>query len=167
MVVGRWRNVLIRANQAKLQIEDMQGKKTTKQVREEENKKAIGGLRNPRSAVKKSPELRSAGLRIRQVLDKNWRDEEVESLCQDFTKGTSTEWVQQVRKELAAEFGVEEGQQGLQADLWRKMLTAAKDPDMCTLPEWIVSGFPLGIEGPIENNGVLPATSCDSDAVEA
>ena len=56
---------------------------------------------------------------------------------------------------------------GLQADLWRKILTAARDPDAAVLPSWMANGFPLGIEEKITNTGIFPATDADSAAVEA
>ena len=47
---------------------------SSRDLRESENLHAIGGLRNPRHAVRKSPQPREVGSRIRQVLDSmSWR----------------------------------------------------------------------------------------------
>ena len=56
--------------------------------------------------------------------------------------------------------------EGLQQDLWSKLLLAAKDPDATWLSQWIQDGFPLGILHPVENTGIFPATQTVSAAIE-
>ena len=168
-VVGRWKNVLVRASierggdSARLP----QPKMTAKQVREQENKAAVGGLRHPRDAVRKSEELRRTGSRIRRVVEDHMTNDRIRAMCEDCTAGMSKEWILEVRRALGSGFGAEVTDSGLQADLSQKLLECAADKDACTLPQWMRHGFPLGIEEEIKNNGIFPATGVDSAAVEA
>ena len=167
--VGKWNNVLVR--KADLEGEKLgkekEAKQTAKQVREEENKKAVGGLRNPRSAVTKSEKLRKLGRRLRTVIDSCYSLKEVEAMNADITCGASKELVLQARRKLCQEFGVEPKSSGLQPMLWRRILESAEDADAVVLPKWMEEGFPLGIKGQIENTGIFPSAEEDSAAVEA
>ena len=118
-------------------------------------------------AVRRNSDLRKVGQRIRRILEEEMREEEINGLCENFTKGVSKKWMLKVRSRLAEEFDTKVTEDGLQAELWKKVLFDAKDPDAEVLPEWMCTGFPLGIEGEIENTGIFPATEMDSDAIEA
>jgi hypothetical protein len=87
-------------------------------------------------------------------------------LDNDISLGVADPWVTRVREALCAEFGAVSVEEGLQYDLWNKLLLAAKDPDASCLSEWIRDGFPLGIVHAIENTGVFPATQTVSAAIE-
>lgn len=165
-VVGRWKNVLVRAAVVNVHANE-ETQKTIRDLREEENRKAVGGLRDPRSAVKASASLRRVGAKLRRIIEENFRDEEVEKLCENFEEGLSQTWVEEIRQKLGKEFQAEVKSEGLQADLLQAMLTEAEDVDAETLPKWIRTGFPLGISEEIVNTGVFPATQEDSAAVEA
>ena len=167
--VGRWQNVLVRMSEVKDPDDGIgrEQKLSAKEKREKENKLAVGGLRNPRSAVAKSQSLRRTGERLRRVLDECENQEEVLVMSEDITQGTSRSWVMEVRRKLCDEFQAEELEKGLQSVLWKKILEEAEDPDAEVLPRWMAEGFPLGIEGKIENTGIFPETEADSAAVEA
>ena len=137
-MVGKWKNVLVRATTVKSISHDQKSiALTLKETREEENKKAVGGLRNPQSAVSKNLRLRQTGMKIRQVLEQHMREEEIDALASDMKKGTSMEWVREVRGALCTVFKAQEDSKGLQADLWRAILEEADDADKSTLPEWM------------------------------
>lgn len=89
--MGKWNNVLVRAplEERDTVKTELQPKLTAKQKREMENQEAVGGLRNPRSAVRKSKELRLTGERIRHVVEDHMRLQEVQVMCQDCTRGIS------------------------------------------------------------------------------
>ena len=167
-IVGRWKNILVRLNTSSMDGSSLsEDKKTSREVRELENKKAWGGLRNPRHAVKNSSHLREVGSRIRQIIDNHVSLKDAEDLDRDIRSGLDPKLVLRVRNALAEEFGATIEEDGLQADLWRKILTAARDPDAAVLPSWMAKGFPVGIEEKITNTGIFPATDADSGAVEA
>ncbi len=163
-ITGKWNNVLVRLAAPDMDEPGLsENKLASKDVRELENKKAWGGLRNPRHAVKGSPDLREVGSRIRRIIDEHVSPKDVE----DIRSGLDRQLVVRVRNALAKEFGAEVEEHGLQASLWKKILVAANDPDAAVLPSWMTNGFPLGIEEKIINTGIFPATDSDSVAVEA
>ena len=167
-IVGRWRNVLVRASEVQREDKAQRTEKmTVKEKREEENKRAIGGLRNPQSAVSKNWALRQMGEKIRRVIEGHMKEDEVENMVVDMKKGTSAEWIKEIRKALCKEFGAKEEDKGLQTELWQSMLMQAEDADKEVLIEWMKNGFPLGIKKEIENTGIFPETLEDSAAVEA
>ena len=77
--LDRWNNTLIRGDLVRQgaptqSLEAPATHQSSRDLRESENLHAIGGLRNPRHAVRKSPQPREVGSRIRQVLDSmSWR----------------------------------------------------------------------------------------------
>ena len=165
-LTGKWRNVLVRCSDDASSEEVVHADKSTQQLREEENAKAWGGLRNPRHAVARSKNLRDVGQRLRQVMLPLVADANLLELDNDISLGVADPWVTRVREALCAEFGAVSVEEGLQYDLWNKLLLAAKDPDASCLSEWIRDGFPLGIVHAIENTGVFPATQTVSAAIE-
>ena len=97
--MGRWRNVLVRASEVQREDKAQRTEKmTVKEKREEENKRAIGGLRNPQSAVSKNWALRQMGEKIRRVIEGHMKEDEVENMVVDMKKGTSAEWIKEIRK---------------------------------------------------------------------
>jgi hypothetical protein len=71
--------------------------------------------------------------------------------------GFPPDLVEEARKRLAVEFGVEAdgSASGLQGWLYEALLGAAKDPEG-QVPEWLKSFTPLGIEHPILPSGIFP-----------
>ena len=111
------------------------------------------------------PALRAVGKRIRQIVDGFITDESLDRLGEDITSGVGQTWVAEVRSALCKEFGARVNGEGLQEDLWRKLLGTAGDFDAVCLPDWIKDGFPLGIKHPIENTGIFISTELVSEAV--
>ena len=147
-LTGKWRNVSVRCSDDASSEEVARADKSTQQLREEENAKAWGGLRNPRHAVARSKNLRDVGQRLRQVMLPLVADANLLELEDDISVGVADSWVTRVREALCAEFGavsVEEGHD---------------------LSQWIRDGFPLGILHAIENSGCFPATQTVSAAIE-
>ena len=165
-LAGRWNQVLVRLAAFEPQASSPQQELTAKELREKENSLALGGLRNPRHAVMKSPKLRAVGERIRCVVSPLVSDELASTLNEEITAGVSRDWVLDVRHALCREFGVVSSDKGLQPDLWQAMLRDADDPDADCLPDWLRHGFPLGIKCKILNTGVFPSTTTVSTAIE-
>lgn len=163
---GKWQNQLVRADTNVVQDDSRRVVQSLRDVRNEENAKAIGGLRNARKSVMKSPTLRATGERIRKVLD-GLRDEDVlEAWEVNVQSGLSEQWID--LNELAKEFKAEPKlEKGFAVDLWRALLDDAKDCEAEFLPRWMREGFPLGIQKEIVPSGVFPVTSEDTAAVEA
>ena len=150
-------------SQATTNFPDMMSKR---ELREAENQSALGGLRNPRHAVKQSPSLRNTGARLRNAIEP-LLEAQISPILQDITSGVSDDWVRQVRKAIGTTFGVEcADSEGLQHDLWQALLHEAADPDAECLSEWIQNGFPLGIKSAIRNTGIFPSTASSSAAIE-
>ncbi len=136
-------------------------------LREKENAEVTGGLRNPARAVAKSKALQQTGLRIRKVLRPLLTDQVLGPLESDIKRGFDKSLVLRARSELAKEFNCSTLDSGYQEPLMASLLTSAKDPDAQVLPKWLREGFPLGIEVPVENTGVFPATDSVSASIEA
>ena len=164
-LVGRWRNTLTLRDNVKENSESMD--ETAMQKRERENHECVGGLRNPRAAVKRSSKLRATGSRIRSVIDEWLTDEVVSQLNTDIQAGISDEQVLKLRQCLEMEFGCSTSDGCLQPDLWKAMLQDAEDPDALVLHNWMREGFPLGIQGDIDYTGIFPYVAEDTAAVEA
>ena len=178
-VTGRWANKLIRldVSQAAANFPDVSqatanfpasrdSMLSKRELREAENQAALGGLRNPRHAVKLSPSLRNTGARLRKAIEP-LLEAQISPILQDITSGVSDDWVRQVRKAISTTFGVTcSDSDGLQHGLWQALLHEAADPDAECLSELIENGFPLGIKSAITNTGIFPATASSSAAIE-
>ena len=87
--------------------------------------------------------------------------------CQSGRCPFSDEMVWVARRRLADAFGTEAATPSCQAQLFRAILTEAKDPDKVTLPDWLEFGFPFGIDNTIDNNNVFPETDEVSASIRA
>lgn len=114
------------------------------ELREEENLRCTGGLRDPRRAVAKSPSYQQVGRRIRQALDLCVS----EAALLRFEAGEEIEdaLVQQARQALHAEFEVNEvpNDEGYHTELLKSMLHCASDADAVTPPNGWSKGCHLG-----------------------
>ena len=143
---------------------------TAKEVREEENRRAVGGMRNPRRAVRRLQGLLEVGEDLRE----DWR-----SLVEDFPSVMETakkygtkkcevvpealeEWKKHLRsylevKEVAGIMVKEnwEFRSPLDADLWDAWHKTTNDPENC-IGMWAREGAPLGMEVPIPTCGIYP-----------
>ena len=164
--LGRWGNVLVLGgrSQDKLNDKDIE---TAAERRERENWEALGGLRHARRAVLRSSRLRHTGQKLRRIIDEWMTPDLLQKLENDIAGGLADEAVLDLRSRLTSFFNVDSNKSGLQSNLWRAILQDAGDPEQNILPEWMETGFPLGIEADISQSGVFPVTDCDTAAVEA
>ena len=167
--VGRWKNTLTLAKTVpqKRKVNEQPQVETIAERRERENVEAIGGLRFAKRAVARSTLLRNVGQRIRTVFDAWMTDNLLQGLQENLELGISEQDVAQLRRMLLEEFVDQPSQDKKPIDLWRAMLVAADDPEKTVLPEWMATGFPLGIASDIQYVGVFPSTMGDTAAVEA
>ena len=138
-----------------------------KALRESENAKATGGLRDPRRCVATNADLRTVGQRIRTVLSEFVSPE----VMQKFEKNPQScpfdaNHLSAVRNRLAEAFCTSVDGNGYEKNLIRAILHDAHDPDHEVLPCWLNEGFPLGINKPISNTGVFPATDDVAAAIK-
>ena len=86
-------------------------------------------------------------------------DNLLQGLQENLELGISEQDVAQLRRMLLEEFVDQPSQDKKPIDLWRAMLVAADDPEKTVLPEWMATGFPLGIVSDIQYVGVFPSTN--------
>ena len=73
--VGLWKNVLVDPEAIKPDLDprgaaaDSTREETQKEKRERENAECLGGMRSPWKTVRRSPKLKSAGMRARKVIE--------------------------------------------------------------------------------------------------
>eukprot|EP00438_Fugacium_kawagutii_P036445 Skav213606 [mRNA] locus=scaffold1971:99628:100965:+ [translate_table: standard] len=142
--------------------------KSKRALREEENLKVVGGLRDPRRAVAQSPKLQKLGGRIRTVLDGCIEHADLKAF--EANVGINSEVVYRCRNALATEFKVSVDcleVASYQINLLEALLTEAGDRDAQVLPEWLRNGVPLGVTQPIENTGIFPSTDDVSASIKA
>ena len=143
-------------------------------VREQENQECVGGLRNPNKACAKNKQLRVIGARVRMCLETMLAERPhmvkvTETLGQEQGHRFSDDDINAVRAAMSTVLQIPPYSPGncqYWADAIEAIVKGAGDPDT-VLPEWVRSGFPIGIEHEIVNTGVFPAVSEDSAAVEA
>ncbi len=153
---------------------------TAKEIREAENRNAIGGMRNPKRSVRRLSGLLEVGADLRE----DWR-----SLVEDFPGVMETarkygtkkcelipealeEWKKHLREYLevkeAAGFMVKENwefRSPLDADLWDGWHKTTNDPENC-IGMWAREGAPLGMEVPIPTCGIYPTVEVDETDYE-
>ena len=144
------------------------GKKTKKEVREEENYQAIGGMRNPDIAVERLFQVRQVGRKLREEWKKfvtefpHARDI-AELYGTDRAKHDSelvSEWKTRILKCLGGKRQFEgvrlkekmEYTSPLDPDMWHAWQCETKDPDEC-LHLFIREGVPLGMDETIPSSG--------------
>ena len=138
---------------------------TASQRRERENVEVLGGLRDPRRAVARSKDLQRVGQQAREVLDVFLTDEVLSCFENSVDECPFPEsLIGEARYSLAQHFKAETVHEGYQL---RAMLEQAKDPDATVLLEWLVDGFPIGINREITYTGVFPRTDGLTAAAKA
>ena len=147
---------------------DPLGEATSKERRDEENSRALGGLRNPHISALRVPGWSTVGRRVRRVLG-----DTVARRCNavlrtlgvvgsDSAHGFLADIAREAQRALLLEF---EGDPPEISDwdtavvgrtrLIGLLLKAAGDPDT-SLPRWLDGYTPLGITQPIDTHGVFP-----------
>ena len=139
-----------------------------RELREEENRAAVGGLRCARQAVQRSRALRKVGEKLCYVLDSMRGEEVLQRWEQDVQQGLDKHSVLRVRRALGMAFRAKvTDKKELQSGLWKAMLSEAGDCEVKFLPKWLEEGFPLGINESIEPSGAFPLVDSDTAAIEA
>lgn len=129
-LTGRWNNQLVRLGQGFQSTANDSVILSAKELREKENRAALGGLKNPRHAVQRSTPLRLVGARLRRIIEPFLQPSILSNLLHNIKAGVPEAWVQQVRQAIAAEFKVESNYEGgLYHALWHALLREAADPD--------------------------------------
>ena len=172
---GRHSNVLVRedlvasAKPATGTAEPRAEQLSKSELREQQNPACIGGLRDPRRAVARSPSLQSTGVAVREVIERFLSPRVLDS----FERAPNAcpfddELVLACRRELAERFSASAvSATGYQAELFECLMAKAQDPDAQVLPKWLRQGFPLGITQEITHTGVFPRTDDVSAAIKA
>ena len=145
---------------------------TKKATRDRENNEAIGGMRNPARSVAKIAGLRSAGLRVRSLIENFCVDHP--DLLRDIVQSAGDKVnlvdetrVDQLAEHIAKGLGAEHHRRGRRS-LWRPgivkaFVDLAGDPDT-TLAEWLEEGAPTGVARVIPAQGIFPITEATGAA---
>ena len=149
-----------------------------REIREVENREAIGGMRNPAAAVKRIPKARSVGKVLFQILQALFvahisEIAVLDQLGSESCKGFSAGFVESARAQCAQALGFEykpfDGVEwsSLRPDFIEAYVAQTGDPE-AHLASWVRNGCPLGIRQELEASGVFPKVDQrDKPAVEA
>jgi len=143
---------------------------TAPDIKQQQNRRAIGGMRRPQTSVEKLPSLVPVGNLVRKVLDKliddnpEWIDDCVSAIGSDTCKGPTDAAVEYVRGELAAVLGepdtgpVSKGDFSteLRMGLISAWATKAQDPDWAVLQWMSGEGVPAGLRNHPQDCGIFP-----------
>ena len=150
--------------------------KSKKEIREEENEDAIGGMRNPNRAISRSAAWRRIGSKLRSVLDESLdqcMDHPVYQLLRKLRKKESVDspdfqkYLEDMGEATASKMAqaldlpdaMEKGPSGWRWRLIQAITIEADDPDI-DVAMWLAGDTPLGIDKPILPRGVFP--KCDA-----
>ena len=136
---------------------------TAKEIREQENEAATGGMRNPSKAIERIPDAIPTGRRVRQaLLHAIAEDETLLEPCRarfnrQHTDGFSATQLRSLYSTVMKALGAtgEMPSRGISATLLQAWLTSSGDPDT-DLPQWLIEGAPLGVSRPITSRGIFP-----------
>lgn len=170
-----WKQTMKKEGDNKLVKNDQQvveEPRSGREKRELENKKALGGLRNPHQAIGRLPKMAKLGARMRvailQAMMKHARVLPRGSEADSFglAKGLPQEMVETAARLLAEEFGTDtqERPAPYRAGLVAELVKQGGDPET-SVAVWMKEGFPLGIEVPLEVNTVFGGGHQSSGAV--
>ena len=136
-----------------------------KEVREQENRECIGGMRDASRAVARLPGWRVTGARLRAVIEGflNVHGQPLaramRSMGMADASGPPEEWVEHLRAAVADSLGAaSRPEAGLQGWLARAVGKLAGDPDDAVV-QWFSGNVPVGVTCPIPPGGVFPRIS--------
>ena len=175
--VGRFENVLVRADEAKIPVE-VRGpasakslKPTKKEKRDVENAQCIGGMRTPWRSTRRLPMVREVGKQIRIIIeDFISKDEDIAGLYKKFgdkefdtPDSSSSKWLWSRVKDLRAkikDFLEAENVSSAPRTRWEASVVQAhikksQDPDV-DFGRWLEEGAPVGILHPLRHCGIFP-----------
>ena len=138
-----------------------------RELRELENLRTVGGLRDARKAVLKNSDLQKTGQRLRRVLMACLTDEMMarfEAQPQEMPFNSCQ--LAETKHALALEFGAKVSETGFENSLIARILEASSDLDAKVIPQWLNEGFPIGINKTIEHTGIFPQTDDVSDSIK-
>eukprot|EP00435_Cladocopium_sp_Y103_P000377 s3357_g1.t1 len=142
---------------------------SNKEVREMENNKAIGGLRNPYKAIQNNMKTWKVGAGVRHALLGILKENlvELQALVRgEPFSGFREETAEKAAKDLAALMGASHlPPTPLRVELLDSLLKSSSDPEQ-DVQDWLKDGFPLGIEKELKVNAIFPVTEEDTKAVE-
>ena len=177
--VGVWGNSLVRASDVEQHrsVTSYAGRPTRKGaqlfkshkslrvLREEENDRAIGGLRNPTRAVAGNPVCRHVGSQIRAVLDKVLAEHPQFVAMVSELRSTTNRDVAQLSG-LAVQVGIARVHGRYRAELVAELMNAMHDPDK-EVALWLRGHTPVGIHHPIVPSGIFPTASVTKAQLES
>ena len=183
--VGVWGNTLVRASdvQEHRSVTSYTGRPTWKGVqlfkshqslrvlREEENDRAIGGLRNPTRAVAGNPASRHVGSQkhpqfVAMVSElRSTTNRDVSQLSR-LAVQVGTVAAQEVVVSLGLKCGIERAHGRYRAELVAELMNAMHDPDK-EVALWLRGHTPVGIHHPIVPSGVFPTASVTKAQLES
>ena len=148
------------------------GKRTKKELRQDENETAIGGMRNPDIAVERLHLVREVGLKMRCAWEEfATRKPKVMEVAEHYGSQEASldmtirdAWRSKLMEVLGGEVQLDgitlrdemEYVSPLYGPLWTAWQRASKDPDN-GIQDFIREGVPLGTEEPIpSSNGIFP-----------
>eukprot|EP00435_Cladocopium_sp_Y103_P060961 s1539_g22.t1 len=138
-------------------------------MREMENNKAIGGLRNPYRAIRNNMKTWKVGASVRHALIGILKENlvELQALVQGKPfSGFREETAERAAKDLSALMGAPHlPPSPLRVELLDSLLKSSSDPEQ-DVQDWLKDGFPLGIEKELKVNAIFPVTEEDTKAVE-
>jgi hypothetical protein len=147
-------------------------------IREQENLRAIGGMRNPQAAVKRLPGARTQGRAVQELLQKAqklWP--QLQSPVKAILKGDQpgelpSQVVDNIRRVQLGSLWCTNPRPDRTATartpLKSEVIAGWKcDPDSKTLADWLDHGAPMGFDHPIQNTGIFPAVEKRAAETEA
>ncbi|MCP4239086.1 MAG: hypothetical protein GY772_00830, partial [bacterium] len=138
-------------------------------ARELEDSLWLGGMRNPRTVLRRVPGWARVGQRIRRVIETTCKrlgkgGDVAERLGDATYAGPETGVLEAIREDLCTEFGATRKKQAplpwganmdLEIGLLEQIARQAGDPEKEVM-EWMEHGCPLGIDRQIARSGVFP-----------
>ena len=151
------------------------GNESAKTLRDRENTRCVGGLRAPWRAVQKINNLRSAGRRVRAVIEKFIDDNDGvlglwDRLGRADTEGTDEVLLDELRCRLGVVLQADALAKAHSRCSWRVGIVEgfnrlSGDPEVF-LPLWLREGAPIGVKNRIPACGIFPRIERPSLAEE-
>jgi hypothetical protein len=177
---GKFGNSLISTSQAPRHETKQQ--KSMKEVRDEENTHALGGMRNPNAAVASLKGWPQVGNTLRSVLDdvmdecplieemiaklRNKENPENCSLYMQSLAAAAEAAAAKIGKRLEITGAMQTGPSGWRWKLMQGITALAGDPDV-DVADWMGGCTPLGIKRTIPSRGIFPASGPTDAQLEA
>eukprot|EP00435_Cladocopium_sp_Y103_P051935 s1011_g16.t1 len=147
-------------------------------TREEENARALGGMRNPHLAAERLPAAREQGKAVQSLLVKAqqlWptlREPAISILRGETPEEFPEEVIGNIRNSLTQKLWECQPRPSrstrARTPLRSEVIAGWKhDPDSETLASWLEKGAPMGFDDPVTNTGVFPPVPRNAEELEA